>query len=385
MAQLFGVDVIKSISMVLFFLIVMGFATLPMWSKFFSPRADNPHQRAAATVCSLSNALSGGLFISLGMIHLLPEAAEQFAAVEGEATADKYRPAFAVAIAAYTALLVLQRVIFSGHGHSHGDHGHQHGVDGRESVPHADYGALKTAADESLKMLGTTTWNSREALVGSVGMHVSPGDAKHSTGEGNELLHEQQEEIRHSTRRSDNFARVALENPIAAPTVTKLVTSLVLALSFSLHGFAEGMSLGLQKEPDAALLLFGAITLHKWAEALSVGVSFSKTGLPRSQVFLYIVSFALSTPIGIAVGWASSALLPETLTAYFLAFSTGTFLYIGASDVIVEEFAHGGRNALKLLFYLVGLGLVYLVTAFMDHDHADDGADASGLSGSGST
>ena len=365
MAELVDLDVTKSVSIVFFFIVVMGFATLPMWNKFFSPRADNPHQQTAAMVCSLSNALSGGLFLALAVIHLLPEAAEQFGKIHGEEENDKYRPAFAVAMASYTLLLTIQRVIFSGHGHSHGDHGHGHSH---------DHGA----AGESLALLP----NDRVSVDYRCGAAPSTTVASKlesdlPTGGENEAI----EEIRHSTRRSDNLVRLALEHP--APT-TKVVTSLVLALSFSMHGFAEGMSLGLQKEEKAALILFGAIALHKWAEALSVGVSFSKTGLPRSQALIYITSFGLSTPIGIAVGWASSALLPEAFTAYFLAFSTGTFLYIGASDVVVEEFGEGGKNFLKLFFYLIGLVLVYLVTAFMDHDHDEDGMDASMLSSSSS-
>jgi hypothetical protein len=88
---------------------------LPLYSKFFNPQPP-PHttallsgsgelsaikiRRAAAqraklaeTICSFSNSLSGGLFLALGLIHLLPEAAESLTALYSDETAEKYRPA----------------------------------------------------------------------------------------------------------------------------------------------------------------------------------------------------------------------------------------------------------------------------------------------------
>ncbi|CUG88569.1 zinc transporter, putative, partial [Bodo saltans] len=156
--------VLKGISIVGFWLVVMVICPLPLYSRFFNPplpssstvllsggsgassllpvgtaaklrRAAAQRAKLAETICSFANSLSGGLFLALGMIHLLPEAAESFAELYGEETVDKYRPAFAVAFLSYTLLLVIQRVVFGEHGHSHGgggdgdddhDEGHEH-------------------------------------------------------------------------------------------------------------------------------------------------------------------------------------------------------------------------------------------------------------------
>ena len=50
-----------------------------------------------------------------------------------------------------------------------------------------------------------------------------------------------------------------------------------------------------------------------------------------------ILIFALSTPIGIMIGWY----LAETsalLSGIFMAIAAGTFVYISASEIVVEEF-----------------------------------------------
>jgi len=51
-----------------------------------------------------------------------------------------------------------------------------------------------------------------------------------------------------------------------------------------------------------------------------------------------------------------------------LGFSSGSFLYIGASEVVVEEFVQGKRQWGKLFFFILGITVIYCVTAFADFD-----------------
>lgn len=61
--------VVKVFCMVVMFLIIMITGSIPYKSEGFK---SNPK------LMSLSSAFSGGLFIAVGMIHLLPEAVEKF-------------------------------------------------------------------------------------------------------------------------------------------------------------------------------------------------------------------------------------------------------------------------------------------------------------------
>ena len=46
----------------------------------------------------------------------------------------------------------------------------------------------------------------------------------------------------------------------------------------------------------------------------------------------------------------------------FSSFAGGTFIYIAASEVIVEEFAVGGKNRwLKMLTFLLGAAVITLM------------------------
>lgn len=421
--------VLKSISIVGFWLIVVIICPLPLYSRFFNPdpnqlgstRAAAARARLADKICSLSNSLSGGLFLALAIIHLLPEAAESFGEMYDEETVDKYRPAFAVAFCSYTLLLVIQRVVFSSHGHSHGHDGHLH-EDEEEDHPTKSlaappikpiYGSSVGAQDTGASLLAhadderTATTSCRSSRRSTLNNTRRP-----HAGPEQERTEAARAAIRESTRRSDVLVRIVLdhegdeEEAVSAPeptaalyhdaadasahvdtsahhehhhhSNTKVITSIVLVLAFSMHGLAEGMALGVQEGTDNVGLMILAIAMHKWAEALSIGVSFQKSKLPRRQCLVYILAFSLSSPLGIGLGWASEALLPETVTAYLLAFSTGTFLYLGASDAIVEEFAHGGRNWLKLLFYTFGSVIIYIISAFLDRDGNGDGSSQAG-------
>lgn len=61
--------ILKVIAMVVMFLLIMITGSIPLRSKSFK---SNPK------VLSLSSAFAGGLFLAVGLLHLLPEANENF-------------------------------------------------------------------------------------------------------------------------------------------------------------------------------------------------------------------------------------------------------------------------------------------------------------------
>jgi zinc transporter ZupT len=79
-----------------------------------------------------------------------------------------------------------------------------------------------------------------------------------------------------------------------------------------------------------------------------------------------IILFSIFTPIGISIGLivASSNLLVQGI---FLAMSAGTFLYISASEVIVEEFSLTKYRYQKYFLFMCG-GILVGVLAYMEKD-----------------
>ena len=112
-----------------------------------------------------------------------------------------------------------------------------------------------------------------------------------------------------------------------------------------MHAIFEGIALGLSKEFSATLNIMLALILHKPAASFSLGVSITKSFKSENDVkkgILLLSLFALATPIGIMLGMALQH-SSDMVEIIFSSFAGGTFLYISASEVIVEEFSMPDR------------------------------------------
>ena len=83
-----------------------------------------------------------------------------------------------------------------------------------------------------------------------------------------------------------------------------------------------------------------------------------------------IIIFSIFTPIGIGLG----LILTDTskiVEGIILAISTGTFIYVAASEVIVEEFAVTKYRYSKFVTYLIG-GIFVGFLAVLEKIYGDE-------------
>ena len=132
-------------------------------------------------------------------------------------------------------------------------------------------------------------------------------------------------------------------------------------IALSTHAIFEGIALGLTGDYAAALNIMLALIIHKTAASMSLGISISKNFLEdedHRKGMMLMFSFAIATPIGISLG----LLLAETsemIEIIFSSLAAGTFVYIAASEVIVEEFSIPGRKKwLQMVMFLLGATLI---------------------------
>jgi zinc transporter ZupT len=158
---------------------------------------------------------------------------------------------------------------------------------------------------------------------------------------------------------------------------TSELTPYLLLAALSFHGLFEGIAVGLQKNSKSTISLLLAILAHKWAEALTLGLSFAKTGTEKTTFYKMITIFSLFTPIGIGLGIFLNG-FPEWVTNSFMSLSVGTFIYIGAAEIIVEEFSISRFKWQKFCTYLAGGLFIAGLTIWEiageaeeeeDHDH----------------
>ena len=138
------------------------------------------------------------------------------------------------------------------------------------------------------------------------------------------------------------------------------LTPYILLLALSLHGIFEGIALGVINNNSECIVLFIAIIAHKWAESFALGISFYNARIQTKMFIEMLAIFTFFTPVGILIGmyFSKSGLLIEGI---MLSISSGTFIYVSTSEVIVEEFSTKGSKHIKFWCYLVGGFLTVLL------------------------
>tara|TARA_R110002073_G_scaffold4213_4_gene28072 strand:- start:32998 stop:33687 length:690 start_codon:yes stop_codon:yes gene_type:complete len=134
----------------------------------------------------------------------------------------------------------------------------------------------------------------------------------------------------------------------------------LLFISLSLHAFFEGIPLA-GAENNA---LLWAIVIHKVPITVVLAAFLLKSDLPKSYAYLFIIAFALMSPLG--------NLLSEEI-AYFSLYHTeitaviiGIFLHI-ATAILFESSQNHQFNTKKFIAVLLGFAVALLGTQSLFH------------------
>ena len=153
-------------------------------------------------------------------------------------------------------------------------------------------------------------------------------------------------------------------------------SALVLLTAMSFHSFFEAMALGIASDTKSAILMATSIGLHQPAESMALLVAFLKTNMPNSSVMRWLGLFSIVAPIGMAAGIFVSSIASPWLEASIVAITAGTFLYVGATEVVNEEFeeTHGTEKYLKFMSFVGGMASIYAISEVSEgigggHDH----------------
>ncbi len=143
------------------------------------------------------------------------------------------------------------------------------------------------------------------------------------------------------------------------------VRSFLLLLAMSCHKLFEGLAVGLQSSNTAVWNLFLAIIIHQCVISFSMGIQFSEYGKHVRRAVLFMVIFALMTPVGAAIGTALTEGAAgnsgvDDASAILQSISTGVFLYVTFFEVLGREVG-SDHNIVKVLLTLSGYAIIALV------------------------
>lgn len=125
----------------------------------------------------------------------------------------------------------------------------------------------------------------------------------------------------------------------------QLVTCHTYILSFILFYFIkflfgfknslfETIALGLAKDRTSAIVMATSIGMHQPAESIALVVSFLKSTFTKKQIFNLLTVFSSVGLFGVYFGYLLSQVTSSYMEALILSITSGTFLYVGAVEVI---------------------------------------------------
>lgn len=136
------------------------------------------------------------------------------------------------------------------------------------------------------------------------------------------------------------------------------MTPFVLLIGLGVHAVFEGIALGTESDASSVALFALAIFLHKGAAGMSLGISLARTFPGRDCFVITLLGFfATFTPVGIVIGMILQG-GDEIVEIIFSCLAAGTFVYIACSEVIVEEFSMPDGKCLKMIAFLLGIGVI---------------------------
>ena len=289
-------DILKIISFISILALGLIFSFIPNYVNSI---------RKNEYLLDIANTFAAGLFLGIGLLHLLPESSEIFK----DQYKIKFPIAYLISFLTYCLILCIEKVIFDPHSIIH------------EHNKLSDNN-LKKDIDENIIS---------EPLV-------------------------QDNSLNDDFKSNIHLSKNKLNKNLLQPFI------LLFALGF--HAIFEGIALGILDDFNSVLSLMLVILAHKWAEGLTFGISFLKSELSKCQINTFLIIFSMMGPFGVLFGMFLSAMTNKFIQGIFLAASSGTFLYIACSDVITEQFEKKDNRVVKFICILIGGGFTAVLAYF---------------------
>jgi zinc transporter ZupT len=146
----------------------------------------------------------------------------------------------------------------------------------------------------------------------------------------------------------------------------------VLLIAMGVHSLLETVALGMAQDKIGTIMMAASIGLHQPAETIALLVSFVKTGMPTSDVIFYMSIFSVIGQCGVGLGMYIKGIASKVVEARVVAITAGTFIYMGATEMVNEEFGEHEMgtdnicicNLYKFLSIIAGVVTIVILTGY---------------------
>ncbi|MBI1861695.1 MAG: ZIP family metal transporter [Deltaproteobacteria bacterium] len=133
-------------------------------------------------------------------------------------------------------------------------------------------------------------------------------------------------------------------------------------IGLTIHGLIEGAALASSLVvPKIGPMVLIAIVSHKLPSGIALSSILKMAGISKRKSVAFVTGVAISGPVGLFLSYALLSQMAQSATAgALLSMSAGTFLYIGACDLLPEMHRGGEERQIKFACFLVGIGVSLL-------------------------
>jgi len=134
-----------------------------------------------------------------------------------------------------------------------------------------------------------------------------------------------------------------------------------LVLALSAHSVLEGVALGLQEDAARLGSMLLGVALHETLAAGALGVSVARAALPMRDALKVGLPVSLMIPLGAVIGVAvqsTQGLAGAVASVVLQGLAAGTFLFVTFLEILPGELQERQDGLLKVLFLLLGYGLL---------------------------
>lgn len=124
---------------------------------------------------------------------------------------------------------------------------------------------------------------------------------------------------------------------------------------------SESPQLNLSHDP---VFCFVLLNLAQPAESIALLVAFLKSGMPKGQIIRFLSIFSAMGPIGVALGMAVNEFAAPIVDSIMVAVVAGTFVYVGATEVIPEEWEDSQHKWKKFFALMSGILSILIITQY---------------------
>ncbi|XP_051128640.1 zinc transporter 2 isoform X2 [Andrographis paniculata] len=271
----------------------------------------------------LGTQFAGGVFLGTALMHFLSDSNETF----GELSSSEYPFAFMLASAGYLLTMMADCVVSYVYGKRRGDHGSRSSSSASNDdveLADPDNGVVQSL-DSNLKDANT--------------------DAK-----------------------NQQFTKSSLA------TATSLGDSILLIAALCFHSVFEGIAIGVAETQADAWRALWTVCLHKIFAAIAMGIALLRMipDRPLLSCTAYAFAFAISSPVGVAIGIVIDATtqgeIADWIFAVSMGLACGVFVYVSINHLLSKGYTAKMKVAVDTAghrFLAVALGVVVIAVVMM--------------------